>query len=86
MKTFVVIATKYGSFIVHTEECPIIDRDYSTHGVVEYTVTATSRLDLMNQIHEVTGSDQRMQIFMKRFSFHSLTQFKVNVCEAEYLK
>lgn len=94
MSSYLVMKTTWGGFLVHSSGCPIIARDDTQHcggntdtpEVQIDVLDPTSKYDLAEQVRDALEYDQPLNLFSKRFIYHSLTVDRKNVCEAEYLK
>ena len=65
-----VIATNYGSFTTHEENCEWAERDWNLHGVTEYEMEANSVNEIAQQMQETLTIPQSLGIVTKRIICH----------------
>ncbi len=81
-----VIQKTYGVFVVHSPECPIIERDRSQDATgLELEADVNSRYQLAQDVADALEIKPNLLIYVKRFLCHSLTIAKKDVCTAERL-
>lgn len=81
----VVIETTWGGLLVHSDTCPIIERDWNMHGNTQLDVETDHKWSLVRDVREALEVTQDEVIYSKRFIYHSLTENKVDVCTAQFL-